>query len=129
MVHRNVYSCKCEAMMSGDEPWVRIRIHGQSFLLNQIRKMVGLALAVYRGHAPADAVHMATDPQRNFGTPMAPELGLLLAACCFDAYNRNVGPDFPEVALEEHSAAVEAFKQVRPHSSSGARRPRPAAVV
>lgn len=119
-MRRYIYTCECEPITSGGEPWVRIRIHGQSFLLNQIRKMVGLALAVYRGHAPADAIHLATDPQRNFGTPMAPELGLLLAECCFDAYNRNTGPEHGEVSLEQYSDAVETFKQVRCETSSAA---------
>lgn len=110
---RVIRACSCEPVALGGEPWVRILVHGQSFLLNQIRKMVGLALAVFRGHAPADAIHMATDPQRNFGTPMAPELGLLLAESCFESYNRTVGPPpMEELSTERFQAALDAFKRV-----------------
>eukprot|EP00892_Ulva_mutabilis_P003403 jgi/Ulvmu1/1434/UM011_0164.1 len=109
---RNIYSCKCDVLEVAGAPWVRIAIHGQSFLLNQIRKMVGLALAVFRGHAPPAAVHLATDPQRNFGTPMAPELGLLLAESCFEQYNRLLGPGHAELTADRFRAALDAFKRV-----------------
>jgi tRNA pseudouridine38-40 synthase len=87
-------------------------IHGQSFLLNQIRKMIGMAIAVYRGVAPRNGIHIATDPQRNFGTPLAPELGLLLAECLYDAYNARKKPGLDDLSVGEWSEKIERFKQV-----------------
>lgn len=93
--------------------WVRMQVHGQSFLLNQIRKMIGLALAVYRGTADPGAVHMALDPSRDFSTPMAPELGLFLCESKFTAYNAHFGKDRELLLLSDWEADVQNFKLVR----------------
>ena len=66
---------------------MRIVVFGQSFMLHQIRKMVGTALAVYRGAAPADAIPLALSTGRSVTTPTAPELGLFLDECIFESYN------------------------------------------
>jgi hypothetical protein len=92
--------------------WIRMEVHGQSFLLNQIRKMVGLALAVYRGSAPRNAVRLATDPTKDFGTPMAPELGLLLRECCYASYNRAFGAEREELTAKDYEVEIEKFVQV-----------------
>jgi tRNA pseudouridine38-40 synthase len=39
--------------------WVQLTVLGQSFLLNQIRKMVGMAVEVCRGATPASTIHDA----------------------------------------------------------------------
>lgn len=94
--------------------WVRMDIHGQSFLLNQIRKMIGMAIAVYRGVAPRNGIEIATDPQRNFGTPLAPELGLLLAECLYEAYNSRRKNGLDELSVDGWEGRIERFKQVSP---------------
>jgi tRNA pseudouridine(38-40) synthase len=63
-------SVRCGGVHELGEPpytkrWVRMVIHGQSFLLNQIRKMIGMAIAVYRGVAPRNGIKIATDARRN----------------------------------------------------------------
>eukprot|EP00178_Gracilaria_changii_P007293 TRINITY_DN232_c0_g1_i2.p1 TRINITY_DN232_c0_g1~~TRINITY_DN232_c0_g1_i2.p1 ORF type:complete len:964 (+),score=133.95 TRINITY_DN232_c0_g1_i2:7252-10143(+) len=67
--------------------YVSIEIFGQSFLLHQIRKMVGLSLYVYLGHAPEETISVALCPSVKLHTPMAPALGLLLENLVFDTYN------------------------------------------
>jgi hypothetical protein len=89
-----------------------MHVHGQSFLLNQIRKMVGLAVAVYRGVAQPEAVHWALDPTRDFSTPMAPELGLFLYESKFDSYNKMFGNERERLDLQDWRDEVEDFKQV-----------------
>lgn len=69
--------------------YVLVEVIGQSFLLHQIRKMVGLALVVYHGHAPEETIAVALSPHIPFSTPMAPAEGLLLDTLYFDQYNRS----------------------------------------
>ena len=66
---------------------MRIVIIGQSFMLHQIRKMVGMAVAIMRGDAPEGCIRTALQPRRTVPTPMAPEVGLFLNECYYDAYN------------------------------------------
>jgi len=43
--------------------YVCVTINGQSFVLNQIRKMIGLAVDVARGSTTMDVMHSAVDPK------------------------------------------------------------------
>ena len=74
------------------QQWVRIVIIGQSFMLHQIRKMVGMAVAIMRGDAPASCIRTALQPKRAVPTPMAPDIGLFLDECYYDAYNTRYTP-------------------------------------
>lgn len=47
-----------------------VRVRGQSFMLNQIRKMLGLAVAVVRGVAPDAALDLAFGPAK--ASPLSP---------------------------------------------------------
>ena len=71
------------------QQWVRIVIIGQSFMLHQIRKMVGMAVAIMRGDAPANCIKIGLQPKRAIPTPMAPDIGLFLDECYYDAYNNR----------------------------------------
>lgn len=44
---------------------------GQSFMLHQIRKLVGTAVAVMRGDAPTECIQLALQPERNMVRPNA----------------------------------------------------------
>lgn len=68
--------------------YVHITIIGQSFLLNQIRHMVGLAVDIARGAAPEFAMDFAFS-SGNINVPLAPAEGLYLDACFFEAYDRR----------------------------------------
>ena len=59
---RSMSACSASAVQG--QPWVRMCVVGQSFMLHQIRKMVGLAVAVFRGAAPEDAISMALQADR-----------------------------------------------------------------
>ena len=50
---------------------------GQSFMLHQIRKMIGTVMAVARGHAAESVLERAWSLDR-IDLPMAPALGLML---------------------------------------------------
>lgn len=78
--------------------WVRVSVHGDSFMLHQIRKMVGMLLAVTRSRAPARIWHEAMQDTR-FLVPMAPSEGLLLDTPVFDAYHRDLDERLPLLAF------------------------------
>lgn len=56
---------------------------GQSFMLHQIRKMVGTLMAVTRGFVEPDYITRAFDPNESVHLPTAPGLGLLLEQVLF----------------------------------------------
>ncbi|CAI4039212.1 hypothetical protein SMKI_07G1880 [Saccharomyces mikatae IFO 1815] len=70
--------------------WISVRIHGQSFMLHQIRRMVALAVLAARCQLPADLVrHYFTTGARKY-IPRAPAQGLLLEGPVFDHYNNKL---------------------------------------
>lgn len=90
-----------------------IRIKGQSFMLHQIRKMVGLTLAVVRGLSEADIIEKAFGQER-YGIPTAPGLGLVLSRIHYDKYNKRYGEDGCHEMLDfekEEPQIEEFFKQ------------------
>lgn len=67
--------------------WIRLRIHGQSFMLHQIRKLVGMSILLMKAN-PADISHiieLSLSPKQKWNIPKAPGLGLLLAEVSFDS--------------------------------------------
>ncbi|XP_068228954.1 pseudouridylate synthase 1 homolog isoform X1 [Palaemon carinicauda] len=92
--------------------WVTIRIKGQSFMLHQIRKMVGLAIAVLRGLASPDVISKAWGKDR-VDVPIAPSLGLVLEEPHYDKYNLRYGSDGIHEALswDEASKKIEEFRE------------------
>ncbi|EIE26889.1 pseudouridine synthase, partial [Coccomyxa subellipsoidea C-169] len=119
---RYILSFKCAGTMNLEgQQWVRMVVVGQSFMLHQIRKLVGTAVAVMRGVATPDAITLALDPARVVVTPMAPELGLFLDECVFESYNDRWGNDREAcVRLAAFQDQVDAFKRERiyPHIAS-----------
>ncbi|XP_068127697.1 pseudouridylate synthase 1 homolog [Hyperolius riggenbachi] len=89
-----------------------IKVKGQSFMMHQIRKMIGLVIAVVKGYAPP------TIMQRSWGEekvdiPKAPGLGLVLERVHFENYNRRFGGDGLHESLDwaEENDNIEAFKK------------------
>lgn len=103
-------SCSDPFVESG-QGWVRVAIYGQSFMMHQIRKMMGLSiLAASRFSSPS---RCAAVMERVFGreecnVPKAPSALLLLDRGVFDNYNRKFGESHG--TIEVHSPR-EAFKK------------------
>lgn len=72
--------------------WIMITVKGQSFMLHQIRKMVGVAMAISRGIAGKDCIVNAFKNDR-FDLPIAPGLGLVLEEPHYEIYNKRFGSD------------------------------------
>jgi tRNA pseudouridine38-40 synthase len=73
-----------------DIEWVRVRVHGASFMLHQIRKMVGLAILAVKfnlNHKLIDDA-LSIDAFQKLNVPKAPSVGLYLDKAVFDGYNK-----------------------------------------
>lgn len=90
--------------------WVSIKIHGQSFMLHQIRKMISMATLVTRCGCPINRIEQAYGTQK-INIPKAPALGLLLESPVFEGYNKKL-QDFGYLPIEfsNYEAEIEAFK-------------------
>ncbi|MBW0465534.1 hypothetical protein O181_005249 [Austropuccinia psidii MF-1] len=69
--------------------WISIKFHGQSFMLHQIRKMIGLVILTCRTRTPSNIIPEIYGPTK-VGIPKAPGLGLILQHPHFDGYNKRV---------------------------------------
>ncbi|GJP30558.1 hypothetical protein CLOM_g3810 [Closterium sp. NIES-68] len=103
---------------------VKCVVVGQSFMLHQIRKMIGMVLAVMRGHAPEEMLTDAFRRDKRYNVPLAPELGLFLVECMFPAYNNKWSGSHDPVTLEPYREQAEKFKEevVYPHIVSTERK-------
>ena len=100
-------------IISGTE-WLSLKVHGQSFMMHQIRKMVSMAALVVRCGTHEGRIQDSFRNER-ISIPRAPGLGLLLERPVFDSYNKNVrvkgGPEKNEIGFEAYWSEMEEFKQ------------------
>lgn len=99
-----------------DEPYVRndvefltIRINGASFMMHQIRKMIGLMLAVVRGIAPPSLYEEVFD-SCVVDLPTAPGLGLVLEQVHYDKYDRAFADLHTDLTWNEYEKELNAFR-------------------
>ncbi len=104
--------------MSCGEPFMRqeaefavITVRGQSFMMHQIRKMVGLVIAVVKGYVDEGVIERSWGEDK-VDVPKAPGLGLVLERVHFDRYNKRFGGDGIHETLEwtEEEETIAAFK-------------------
>ncbi|XP_032992244.1 tRNA pseudouridine synthase A isoform X1 [Lacerta agilis] len=102
-----------------EEPFVRegmefavIKVKGQSFMMHQIRKMIGLVIAIVKGFA-SEAIMERCWGEEKVDVPKAPGLGLVLERVHFEKYNKRFGNDGLHEALEwvEEEEKIAAFKE------------------
>lgn len=97
-------------VINGTE-WLSLKVHGQSFMMHQIRKMVAMATLVVRSGCPADRIDDTYGPHR-IAIPKAPGLGLLLERPIFDSYNQKAaGLGRQPVAFDKFTKEMDEFKQ------------------
>ena len=70
------FECSDTFISQGME-FITLQIKGQSFMLHQIRKMVGLVVGIARNVAPKEVVHIAFKEDK-IDIPIVPGLGLVL---------------------------------------------------
>lgn len=88
--------------------WARVTFHGQSFMLHQIRKMVGLVIMAERIGVGAEIIEQCFLAAR-VNIPRAPALGLLLDRAIFEQYNER-NPDADRVDFLQYEDERNALK-------------------
>lgn len=93
--------------------WVSLKVHGQSFMMHQIRKMVGMAANMVRcGTSTERLAESFRDVEMSI--PKAPGLGLLLERPVFSTYNKRVEEKYPDkekIDFGRWESEMEEFKQ------------------
>uniref|UniRef100_G3Q032 Pseudouridylate synthase 1 homolog n=1 Tax=Gasterosteus aculeatus aculeatus TaxID=481459 RepID=G3Q032_GASAC len=101
-----------EPFMNSDTQFAVITVRGQSFMLHQIRKMIGLVIAVAKGYAKEEVMERSWG-QDKVDVPKAPGLGLVLERVHFDRYNKRFGGDGLHERLDWdlEEEAIKSFKE------------------
>lgn len=103
-----------EPFLIGDTEWLSLKVHGQSFMMHQIRKMVLMATMIVRCGTHEDRMQESFETPK-LTIPRAPALGLLLERPIFEAYNkygRHKGTNKRnEVEFHKYQVEIDAFKQ------------------
>jgi tRNA pseudouridine38-40 synthase len=98
-------------LINGTE-WLSLKVHGQSFMMHQIRKMVGMVALVVRCGTDPRIIEESYGPV-NLSIPKAPSLGLLLERPIFDSYNKRAKGDLGKeiIDFDKFKKEMDDFKQ------------------
>ncbi|KAI7879567.1 tRNA pseudouridine synthase [Lichtheimia hyalospora FSU 10163] len=88
--------------------WLSVKLHGQSFMLHQIRKMISMALLIVRSESAMSLIDKSFEETR-INIPKAPAVGLLLERPVYSAYNKHTERD--PIDFDAHKDTIEEFKQ------------------
>lgn len=118
---RFIISFKADCVVNIDGvDFIRCEVVGQSFMLHQIRKMIGLAVAITRNCAPESLMEVALRKDVRINVPTAPEVGLYLDECLFTSYNQKWKDSHEDLSMEAYAELAEEFKMkhILPHIAS-----------
>nr|VZI49778.1 unnamed protein product [Spirometra erinaceieuropaei] len=89
-----------------------VTVVGQSFMLHQIRKMIGLVIAIVSGYTTEAIFEKAFDCER-LDLPKAPGLGLFLDKVDFSRYNTRFCSDGSHHPIDwnNYKEKIDAFKE------------------
>lgn len=94
-----------------DTEWLSLKVHGQSFMMHQIRKMVSMVALIVRCGCHEGRMQDSYMADK-FSIPKAPSLGLLLERPVFDVYNEKLEHFGRErIDFSRHEKEMEEFKQ------------------
>ncbi|KAM0436639.1 hypothetical protein ACHAPT_002348 [Fusarium lateritium] len=91
--------------------WLSLKVHGQSFMMHQIRKMVGLASLIVRCGTSLKRMDESYQNQK-MAIPKAPGLGLLLERPVFHNYNRKATESLGRETIDfaKYEEKIQEFK-------------------
>lgn len=94
-----------------DTEWLSLKVHGQSFMMHQIRKMVSMVALIVRCGCHEGRLQDSYMADK-FSIPKAPSLGLLLERPVFDVYNEKLEQfGWERIDFSRHEKEMEEFKQ------------------
>lgn len=98
-------------ILIGGTEWLSLKVHGQSFMMHQIRKMVSMAALLVRCGCAESRIQDTYTADR-LSIPKAPSLGLLLERPVFDEYNKKL-EEFGRARIDfgRYETELAAFKQ------------------
>jgi tRNA pseudouridine38-40 synthase len=101
-----------DPIIINDTEWLSLKVHGQSFMMHQIRKMVAMVALVVRCGTSKDIIRESYGPA-NISIPKAPGLGLLLERPVFDSYNERAVREYSREKLDfdKYQKEMDEFKQ------------------
>ncbi|KAL7516712.1 hypothetical protein ACHAWX_001699 [Stephanocyclus meneghinianus] len=76
-------------IIGDDTEWIPVQVTGQSFLLNQIRKMISAAVDLARGTVTREQIRESLTKKCRMRVNVAPAQGLFLDRSFFEMYNRQ----------------------------------------
>ncbi|CAH0760516.1 unnamed protein product [Diatraea saccharalis] len=98
-----------KVFVQSDMEFAVLLVKGQSFMLHQIRKMVGLTIAVMRGLADHSILEKAFSKDKIM-IPTAPGLGLVLDMVHYTRYDARYKDSHSTLTWETEEEAVQKFK-------------------
>lgn len=110
-----------DPVVHGDTEWISVMLHGQSFMLHQIRKMMCILVIAVRTGTPASLID-ALYGKQAVTIPKMPSLGLLLEHPIFESYSKRIAtanekldPSHPDyrypIDFDSHKSEIEKFKE------------------
>ncbi|XP_026738707.1 tRNA pseudouridine synthase A isoform X2 [Trichoplusia ni] len=95
--------------VESDMEFAVLLVKGQSFMLHQIRKMVGLAIAILRGHTDSSILEKVFGKDKVM-IPTAPGLGLVLDTVHYDRYDAKFKDSHDSLTWTEEEDEIHKFK-------------------
>ena len=105
------FSCECPLLLEGME-FIPLRVEGQSFLLHQIRRMVGFVVAVlfFKMEDQMGKIFAGLKSAHRIATPTAPSYPLLLVSCLYQDYLSQWKDKQLSLSLENLQQEVTQFR-------------------
>ncbi|CAF4880800.1 unnamed protein product [Pieris macdunnoughi] len=94
--------------------FAELLVKGQSFMLHQIRKMVGLVIVIARGQADQGMIDKAFGKEKVM-IPTAPGLGLMLDKVHYERYDTRYKDSHESLTWEDLDDTIEKFKMEHIH--------------
>lgn len=101
-----------DPIIINDTEWLSLKVHGQSFMMHQIRKMVAMVALLVRCGTSLSIINDSYGTA-NISIPKAPGLGLLLERPVFDSYNHKAVNEFKreKINFDKYQKEMDEFKQ------------------